>query len=100
MASETVPFDPMDGCPQCRWLDTNIGRVLDQKCALHQKVEDLQSDLQLERHMRRCASDLLRRVCEALGADDEDDPERIARERMEEIRALEDELDRPSSPTA
>lgn len=46
---EPVALDPLNGgCPHCKWLDTNLGRVLDQKCALHQKIEDMQSNSALD----------------------------------------------------
>lgn len=84
-----IPFDPMQGCPHCRWLDTNLGRVLDQKCDLHQKIEDMQVDHQLEQRVARDTSTMLREVRNVLGADDEDDPVEIARSRIEEIAELE-----------
>lgn len=87
------PFDPMQGCSHCTWLDTNLGRVLDQKCELHQKIEDLQSDLSITDQVHQDTARMLTKVCESLGADEDDDPVRIAQERMDEIKAFEDELD-------
>lgn len=88
---EAVPaFDPMDGgCPHCEWLDTNLGRVLDQKCTLHQKIEDLQVNHQMERQVSKSINGVLRAVCEVIRADDDDDPVEVAKERMAEIEELE-----------
>lgn len=97
--AEAVPvapaFDPMNGgCPHCKWLDTNLGHVLDQKCTLHQKIEDLQVDLQMERQISRDTRGVLRAVCEVIRSDDDDDPVEVAKERMAEI----DELETAASP--
>ncbi len=93
-----VAFDPLEGgCPQCEWLDTNLGRVLDKKCDLHQRIEDLQVSLDLEKQVRQNSFDMLRRVCEVIRADVDDDPVVVAQARMDEIRALEDEASPPAA---
>lgn len=87
-ASEPTAFDPMNGgCPHCTWLDTNLGRVLDKKCELHQRIEDMQSDNLLARRVQSETSKMLSAVCEAIDAGDEDDPIQVAQIRMDELRA-------------
>lgn len=84
-----VPFNPKDGCPQCKWLDTVYGRVLDQKCDLHQKIEGMQAAAALGREMDRSHTELVVAFCEAIGAGDEDNPVEVAKDRMAQLRALE-----------
>lgn len=87
---EAVAFDPLNGgCPHCKWLDTNLGRVLDKKCELHQRIEDLQTVQQLDRQIIKGLNGMLRRVSEIIGAADDDDPAEIAQNRMDEIAELE-----------
>ncbi|CAM5655335.1 hypothetical protein MAUB1S_11389 [Mycolicibacterium aubagnense] len=84
-------FDPMNGgCLHCKWLDTNLGRVLDKRCELHQKIEDMEADQQIDRQVQAGTARLLHRICEAMGADDEDGPVEIAKARIEELREAEE----------
>lgn len=85
------PFNPV--CPHCTWLETNLGRQLDKKCELHQKIEDLQSDLQNHVQVNRSQSSILAQICEVIRAYEDDNPVEVARERMAEIEAIEQELE-------
>lgn len=91
------PFKP--ACPNCTWIETNLGRQLDKKCDLHQKIEDLQSDLSLERSINSSSSSMMAELCQIIRADDDDNPLEVARERMAEIEALEQELGAPAPET-
>lgn len=87
----TVPFDPMDGCPQCKWAESNLGRHLEQTCSLHQRIEDMQFDMMMDRRIAKELGAMLGDVVRALGGEDDDDPIELAKMRMEEIAELEDE---------
>lgn len=91
MADATIvgldPFKP--ACPQCSWIDTNLGRQLDKLCALHQGVEDLRSDLLLERQINRSTSSTFADLSKVLGAAEDDDLVEVAKARMGEIEELE-----------
>lgn len=42
-----ITLNPMDGCPQCKWITDRGTTVLDEPCGLHQRISDLQNDLAL-----------------------------------------------------
>jgi hypothetical protein len=86
-----IPFDPLNGCPHCKWLNTNLGRQLDEKCDLHLRIEELQQDYAIERMINRANNDTYREIIEALSGGDDDDPVKLAKQRMEELREFEDE---------
>ncbi|MFC5509306.1 hypothetical protein [Bosea massiliensis] len=88
-APQPPAFDPLNGgCPHCKWLDTNLGRVLDKKCGLHQRIEDMQADQQLDQQVIKSQGYTIRRVCEVIRAGDDEDPVQVAQERMDEIAEL------------
>ena len=92
-STHVIGFDPFKpACPHCTWIETNLGRQLNKKCEIHQKIEDLQSDLSLERSINKSSSIMMAEVCQIIRADDDDNPLEVARERMAEIEALEQEL--------
>lgn len=77
------PFKP--ACPQCSWIDTNLGRQLDKLCELHQGVEDLRADLLLERQINRSTSSTLAELAKALGADEDGNLVEVLKDRLAEI---------------
>lgn len=88
-----ITFDPMDGCSQCKWAESAYGTSLVQKCELHQRIEDLQIDLGIERQVRQADDRIIQRLYEVLKIDPEDDLVEIATARMEELQAAEEELE-------
>lgn len=90
---DAVPFDPMDGCPQCEWVKDNLGTHLFKTCHLHEKIDDLKNDLLMQKQITDSLNRMLSDVGKIIGFDAEDNPLDVARERMDEIRTLEEELD-------
>jgi hypothetical protein len=87
-------LNPMDGCPDCKWLEHRGERHLDQGgiCDLHKAIARLQDSYAIERQAREAGDRIITEICAALGASDDDSPIKLAQERMEEIAALEDAL--------
>lgn len=77
------PFKP--ACPQCSWIDTNLGRQLDKLCALHQGIEDLRADLLLERQINRSTSSTLAELAKVLGANDDENLVERMKDRIAEV---------------
>jgi len=83
-------LNPMDGCPFCEWVTERGETRLDEPCELHQKITDLQQDVARSAQCDRDWSGMLNKLCDVLGGDAEDDPLRLAQERMDELRAHEE----------
>lgn len=84
-------LNPMDGCPDCKWIKSNYGTHLDQDgiCDLHKAIASLQEDLAIERDVRKSQDGLIKEICKVVGATEEDDPAEVARVRIDEIAELE-----------
>jgi hypothetical protein len=79
-----IKIDPMadGGCPQCKWITDNYGSHLDDMCALHQAIYNLQEDRARDHQTIKHQDEVLDKVRELVGCDLEDDL----------VRALEDRI--------
>jgi hypothetical protein len=85
-------LNPMDGCPDCTWHEQRGERHLAKECALHEQIAQLQENYAMERSITKGLDRVMADVMRVINCDEEDDPVKVAQERMDEIKSLEEEL--------